>query len=171
MISLHQPGLAPAVNISIFGSVQSTLYRKECQMLQRPFDGGWVIRLETGESVIDTIIEFCEREGIAAGTLSGIGAVTSARLGYYNQDTGKYTEMDFEQELEVISLTGNISRKSDGSLFPHIHCVLSDTDMSVFGGHLFKGLVGPTLEIYMFTVPGEIRRTARTGHSLELLDL
>ena len=140
-------------------------------MLQRPFNGGWVIRLESGESVIEKIVEFCEKEGIAAGSLSGIGAVTSARLGYYNQATGKYTERDFQQELEVISLTGNISRKSDGSLFPHIHCVLSDTDMSVFGGHLFQGFVGPTLEIYLFTVPGEIRRAARPGHSLELLDL
>ena len=140
-------------------------------MLQRPFDGGWVIRLETGESVLDKIVELCEKEGIAAGSLSGIGAVTSARLGYYNQETGKYTEKDFDQELEVISLTGNISRKSDGSLFPHIHCILSDKDMSVFGGHLFQGFVGLTLEIYLFTVSGEIHRAARPGHSLELLDL
>ena len=49
-------------------------------MLQRSFDGGWVIRLETGESVIEKIVEFCEKEGIAAGSLSGIGAVTSASI-------------------------------------------------------------------------------------------
>jgi predicted DNA-binding protein with PD1-like motif len=140
-------------------------------MLQRPFDGGWVIRLETGESVLDAITAFCEDQQIAAGTFTGIGAIMQARLGYYDQGRGSYVDHNFDQELEVVSLTGNISRKSDGTLFPHTHCVLSNKEMKVIGGHLFEAVVGPTLEIYLWTVPGEIHRATPPGQSLELLDL
>ncbi len=140
-------------------------------MLQRPFYGGWVFRLETGESIPEAIVAFCEQHSIAAGTFSGIGAIQWARLGYYNQEAGDYVDQKFDRELEVVSLTGNISRKSDGTLFAHTHCVLSGADMQVVGGHLFEAVVGPTLEVYLWTIPGEIRRTTAPDRSLELIDL
>lgn len=140
-------------------------------MLQRSFNGCWVIRLEKGDSVIESVAGFCEERGIGAGTFSGIGAVTRARLGYFDQVEDSYVESEFEEELEIVSLTGNISRKSDGTLFPHTHCVLSDREMKVVGGHLFEAVVGPTVEIYLWTVPGELRRAIPPGESLELLDL
>jgi predicted DNA-binding protein with PD1-like motif len=140
-------------------------------MRHRPIEGGWILRLEPAEPIIQSLAEFCERQRTTAGSFTGIGAVRWARLGYYDQDAGEYLERRLEGGLEVVSLTGNVSLRSDGSFFPHTHVVLSDREMRAFAGHLFEAEVGPTLEIYLWAVEGEVRRTAVPGTALEVVDL
>jgi predicted DNA-binding protein with PD1-like motif len=140
-------------------------------MHHSPFEGGWILRLETGEPIQETLAGFCGEMGIGAGSFNAIGAVRWARLGYYDQDEGTYLERHLEGGWEVVSLSGNISRKSDGSLFPHTHCILSDREMKVVAGHLFEAEVGPTLECYLRTVAGELHRIPEPDSPLELLDL
>lgn len=140
-------------------------------MLQYRFDGGWVLRIENGESVLDALTAFCEREGIFAGVFSGIGAVEGSRLGYYDHDTGDYSDRIFEDGMEVASFTGNISRKSDGTLFPHTHCVLSGRNMEAFGGHFFEGRAKPTMEIVLWIIQGELKRIPMPGKTAQVLDL
>ncbi len=140
-------------------------------MLQMRFDGGHVIRIEQGEEVVGALAAFCEREGIEAGTFHGIGAVTGARLGYYDHDTGEYTDRTFEGGMEVVALSGNISRKADGSLFPHAHIIVSGRQMETFGGHCFEAYAEPTLEIILWTIPGALHRIQVPGKAAQLLDL
>ena len=106
-------------------------------MLQMPFDGGYVLRIEEEEEVIGALAAFCEGEGVEAGAFTGIGAVEGARLGYYDHDSGEYTDRRFEEGMEVVAFSGNISRKADGSLFPHAHMIVSSPSMETFGGHCF----------------------------------
>jgi hypothetical protein len=140
-------------------------------MHQRPFEGGWVLRLETGEPVMERIAAFCDEQGIEAGSFSGIGALKWAKLGYYDQRKGSYAERRFDGGFELLSLVGNLSRKSDGTLFPHGHAVLSGSDFKVIGGHLFEGEVGPTLELYIYRLHDPITRVPVEGSHLEVLDL
>lgn len=147
--------------------------RKGQRMPHQQIEGGWVVRLETGDHVQERLSAFCEAQGIASGTIRAIGALRWARLGYYDQqaDPPAYLERRFEGGYELLACSGNISRKSDGSLFCHLHCVLGDSEMNVIGGHLFEGEVGPTFECYIYPAGGEIRRFALPGSTLELLDL
>jgi predicted DNA-binding protein with PD1-like motif len=140
-------------------------------MHYRPFDGGWILRLETGEPIQESLAGFCRLMDIGGGSFTAIGAVRWARIGYYDQEKGAYREQRVEGGWEVVSLSGNISRKSDGSLFPHAHCILSDSAMKVVGGHLFEAEVGPTLECYLRTVDVELHRIPQPDSPLELLDL
>ena len=74
------------------------------------------------------------------GAISGIGALSEVRLGYFNAEAKKYEEKVFRENIEIVSLRGNISLK-DNEIFPHLHAVLSRRDFSVVGGHLFSGTV------------------------------
>ena len=70
--------------------------------------------------------------------MQAIGAVSQARVGYYNQAERKYYFLDLARPLEIIALTGNISLK-DGEPMVHAHVTLSDSDGRAFGGHLAEG--------------------------------
>ena len=91
--------------------------------------------LKKGTDIIEGLTSVLKQYQAAAGIISGIGAVTEARLAYYDQSAKKYDERSFQEHLEIVSLRGNISFK-DGNVFPHLHAVLSKSDYSVVGGHL-----------------------------------
>jgi predicted DNA-binding protein with PD1-like motif len=140
-------------------------------MQSRPIDGGWVLKLELGESVPESVTAFCTRQGVEAGHFHGIGALLRARLGYFDMERRTYDQRAFEGPFEVLSVSGNIGRKSDGSLFAHTHCVLGDREFRAIGGHLFEGEVGATMELVLLRQEGTLQRGPDPVTGLELLDL
>ena len=95
-------------------------------------------RLAKGEDLL-AVLENCAREhNITLGEVQAIGAVSQARIGYYNQSERKYYFLDLERPLEILSLTGNISLK-DGKPMVHVHIILGDNEGRAFGGHLAEG--------------------------------
>jgi predicted DNA-binding protein with PD1-like motif len=91
--------------------------------------------LEKGADILEGLFGVMKQHHIPAGIISGIGAVTEARLAFYNAETRTYEEKAFPEPLEIVSLKGNISIKDD-AVFPHIHAVLSRRDFTAVGGHL-----------------------------------
>ncbi|MCK9377505.1 MAG: DUF296 domain-containing protein [Syntrophobacterales bacterium] len=72
------------------------------------------------------------------GEVRALGAVTQARVGYYNQAERQYYFLELARPLEIVSLIGNISLK-DGKSMVHAHLTLADADGRAFGGHLAPG--------------------------------
>ncbi len=97
-------------------------------------------RLEKGQEIVSTLTSFLKANSIKSGIINGIGAVSGAKLGFYEQDTKKYISYEFNEPLEILSLKGNVSIK-DGEPFPHLHVVLSKKDFTAIGGHLFEANV------------------------------
>jgi predicted DNA-binding protein with PD1-like motif len=97
-------------------------------------------RLEKGVDIVSGLTAIMQQNNIAAGMVSGIGAVSEAQLGYFNAQTKTYEKRSFQENMEIVSLKGNISIKDNG-IFPHLHVVLSSRDFSAVGGHLFSGTV------------------------------
>lgn len=96
-------------------------------------------RFEAGKDLLAELTEFCKSLNIRLGVFSLIGAVRSAKLGYYEQNEKKYTGcVELNKKLEISSCTGNISIK-DGEIFVHAHITLADFDGKAFGGHLMPG--------------------------------
>lgn len=91
--------------------------------------------LTKGTDIIEGLTSAMRQYQVGAGIISGIGAVTEARLAYYDQSAKKYQGKSFDEHMEIVSLRGNISFK-DGNVFSHLHAVLSKSDYSVVGGHL-----------------------------------
>jgi uncharacterized protein len=96
--------------------------------------------IKKGDDLIPVLTAILKETRIYAGTITGIGAVTGAELGYFNAQTKSYEKIQVRENLEIVSLKGNISTK-DNEVFPHLHAVLSKKDFSVVGGHLFAGIV------------------------------
>ncbi len=95
-------------------------------------------RLSKGDDLLKAIEDKCKALGVHFGEVRAIGAVSRARIGYYDQDNRRYTYLDFDQPMEIVSLIGNISIK-DGEPFVHAHIALADNAGRAFGGHLAEG--------------------------------
>jgi len=96
--------------------------------------------LNKGTDIINGLAHVMKMHAITSGMVSGIGAVSEAQIGYFNAETKSYEKKSFQENMEIVSLKGNISFK-DNEVFPHLHVVLSRRDFSAFGGHLFAGTV------------------------------
>jgi predicted DNA-binding protein with PD1-like motif len=95
-------------------------------------------RIPPGEDLYDYLTDFCINRRIRFGSISVIGAVEKATIGYYDQKKKKYYKSVLKEEFEVLSCNGNVSIK-EGKPFLHLHIALSDTKLKALGGHLFPG--------------------------------
>jgi predicted DNA-binding protein with PD1-like motif len=116
-------------------------------------------RFECGDDLLESLASFCKKEKITLGTFNVIGAVKSAKLGYFNQDEKKYTGcVDLDKKLEIASCMGNISLK-DGEIMVHAHIVLADFEGKAYGGHLMPGAKIFAAEFHIQElVGGELKR-------------
>lgn len=128
-----------------------------------------IIKLEKGEDLLETLNSIVERENIEAGFFTGIGALSKVRMGIFTQ--GKYEEITIEDELEIVSLLGNISLK-DGKPFVHAHITVSKKGGEAFGGHLLsESIISVTCEIFLVRLKNPIKRELDKELKLYLLDL
>ena len=126
-------------------------------------------RLKGKADLLAELTELCKKENIKLGVFSVIGALTSAKLGYYKQDAKKYTECaSLNKKLEITSCTGNISLL-DSEIFVHAHITLADHDGTAYGGHLMPGSKIFAAEYYIKELTGttlERTRDSETGLNL-----
>lgn len=134
------------------------------------FGDRYIVRLASGESVIETLTGFLRSERIEFANLSAAGAVSWVRLGYWNAETRAYEDRDVAEQLEVVSFQGNSSLK-DGAPFLHLHGVFGRRDFTVLGGHIREARAHPTMEIWLRTEDVPVRRTTDQATGLDLLDL
>ena len=114
-------------------------------------------RLAHNADLIEEITDLCSTNHIQLGQVTALGAVSKARVGFYNQVTREYQFLELDKHLEITALVGNISLK-DGAPIVHAHITLSDDAGNAFGGHLASGttifaceciihaMSGPTLQ-------------------------
>ena len=95
-------------------------------------------RLAKGEDLLAALERLCQEHGITLGEVRALGAVSRARVGFYNQEERKYYFLDVDQPLEILSLTGNVSMR-DGKPMVHAHVTLADAAGRAVGGHLAEG--------------------------------
>lgn len=124
----------------------------------------YLIRLQTGEELIESLKTFCSEHNIT-GAVTGLGASSDIELAYYDPEIREYVPKAFNETLyEVTNFTGNVSAE-----FAHVHMTIADREYRAYGGHCMKAITGPTLEINL-TVTGEfIRIEEDPGSNLKLL--
>jgi|AntRauTorcE11897_2_1112592.scaffolds.fasta_scaffold00179_26 predicted DNA-binding protein with PD1-like motif len=116
------------------------------------FDGfNYVVRLEKGELMMQSLQKLVQDEQIAGAWISGLGAALWAELGYYELDTQEYTWKRLDETLEITGLHGNVAWLDDEPKL-HIHGSFSDRDMRGFGGHIKELAVGGTCEVFLHTL-------------------
>lgn len=129
----------------------------------------YILRLEKGEELVQKLAEFCSERVIKAAFFSGLGAFSEVVLSAYNPASKAYTDREFSEDLEIASLTGDIST-FEGKIVVHAHGTFGDSKMSAYAGHVKKVIISATCEIYLQTVPGEITRKHSQEIGINLMD-
>ena len=131
----------------------------------------FVLRIEQGDDILKTLKDFAERQRIRAAFFEGIGSLYKAKLGHYDfQDTRTYKYETFEEDLEILTLSGNVSRMGPDAI-PHAHVTLGRRDFSVIGGHLEEGSLANMVEINFGRLPGSMEKAKDSNVGLNLLQL
>jgi uncharacterized protein len=123
----------------------------------------------TDEEAAGGILDFAVEESVTGATLTGIGAFRWVRLGYFDLDTKDYEPIEIDEQVEVLTLAGNLALTEDGTHKLHAHTVVGKADGSAHGGHLLEAVVRPTLEIVAIETPAHLRRYHDPATGLPLL--
>ena len=111
-------------------------------MLLKQFENGRIFaaKLDYQADLLEELNKICADENIKAGSINLIGAISSLKLGFYDQNTKEYiiTTYAYDEPMEIVSCSGNISVK-DGKPFCHVHIVAADKKGRCIGGHLVQG--------------------------------
>ncbi len=130
----------------------------------------YVLRLESGDDILQTIRQFATTKRISAGLLEGIGSLSKVKLGHYDFKTKQYRYETFEDDLEILNLSGNIASMNREPL-PHVHVTLGRRDFSVIGGHLDEGSSANMVEIGLWKLPGKLVKAKDVEIGLNVLQL
>ncbi len=118
----------------------------------------YYLRLDPGDEIISCVKRFCALKEIYAGVISGLGAVKSVNLGFFEPASKKYQQKTFEGAFEMTSLTGNISTLNE-EVYLHAHATFAGADYQVFGGHLAAATVSATVELCIRKDDDQLKRT------------
>lgn len=118
----------------------------------------YVLTLDAGEEVVSNIIRFANEEDCGSCAVSGIGAFSYTKLGYFNPATSDFRENVVDEQCELLSFIGNIVDDEDGNPKLHAHVVLGRSDATTRGGHLVEATVRPTLELVIVEHPTHLQR-------------
>lgn len=124
---------------------------------------------DPNEPAMKGLEQAAKRFDLAGSSFSGIGAFSSLTLGYFERERRTYKEINVEEQVEILSLTGNIAAYGN-ELKVHGHIVAGRSDASVVGGHLLAGTVWPTLEVIVTEPEEKLVRTFDDYVNLPLLD-
>ena len=111
-------------------------------------EDGFHLLIEKDELLMATLKAFVEERKIPSATLTGLGALKGARLGFYHLEEKKYDERVFSGDHELISLVGNASWHGNEAII-HCHVTLGDEQFRVWGGHLFEAEVAVVGEVFL----------------------
>lgn len=128
----------------------------------------FVVVLDAGEEAVGCLLSFARQHDLRAGEITGLGAFQDVTLGFFDIETKDYERIHLDEQVEVVSLIGNVATK-DGEPALHPHVVVSKRDGRAFGGHLLAGHVRPTLEVMVTEVPLHLRRQTDKETGLPLL--
>ncbi len=122
------------------------------------------------DDVLAAFQRFCERQTVHGAFFYGIGGYRRATLGYYDMEKKQYDPIPVEEQVEVVSIVGNVTN-FEGKPRIHAHCVVSYRDGHTIGGHLLSAIVRPTLEVMLEETSIPLQRTARPEIGIALIDL
>jgi uncharacterized protein len=123
---------------------------------------------DTGDEAMAGLVEFAKSQSLGASQFTAIGAFRDVVLGYFDWNTKHYKQNPCCEQVEVLSLIGDVALK-DGEPKVHAHVVVGLSDGSTRGGHLVEAHVRPTLEVILTESPAHLRKEIDKESGLALI--
>lgn len=118
----------------------------------KKFGDTYYLSVNNHSELVAAMTDFVNATNITAGQISGIGAVNTAVLRFFNPQTKKYIDKTFDEQMEISNLSGNISTK-DGEKIIHLHITLGDQNYRGFAGHLLSARISGAGEFVINIIP------------------
>lgn len=125
----------------------------------------YAVTLEIGEEVVSSLTALAAELKLSGSEMTAVGGFQRTKLAYFDYDAKTFRHNDIDEQVELLSLVGNIALGDDGAPKLHAHVVLGRFDASTRGGHLVEAIVRPTFEVIIEESPDHLRRRhdAKTG--------
>ena len=131
----------------------------------------YALVLARGDEVMTALSDFARAEQVTAASFTAIGAVRGAEVGWFDFEKQQYKAMRHDEQLEVLSLLGDIGVNVEGQATVHAHATLGRESGRTFGGHLIAATVSPTLEVFVTTYLQPLRKQRDPKDDVELFQL
>lgn len=116
-----------------------------------------------GDEAAAELKRFANETGVDGAQLSGVGAGSRAVVGWFDFEAKEYRRIPIEEQIEVVSLLGDIATTEDGKPQVHAHMVVAKSNGAAFGGHLLELTVKPTLEVIVTETATHLRKRSLPG--------
>ncbi|MEO8960983.1 MAG: PPC domain-containing DNA-binding protein [Ginsengibacter sp.] len=126
--------------------------------------------MDSCDEVTEQLMIFAKKEKVNASQFMAIGAFSETVTGFFDFSIKDYQKTTFQEQLEVLSLTGDVSMYKDDYKI-HAHVVLGRKDGTARGGHLMEGIAHPTLEIILNESPEYLKREMDKDSGIPLIKI
>jgi predicted DNA-binding protein with PD1-like motif len=130
----------------------------------------FAVVFSTGDEAVAGLKQFAAENGVGGAQVTALGAFRNVTVGFFDWNEKSYRRIRYNEQMEVLALTGNIGVKGDASAL-HAHVVLGRSDGTAHGGHLLEAIVRPTLEVIVTETPTHLRRRFHPETGLHLIDV
>jgi predicted DNA-binding protein with PD1-like motif len=140
------------------------------QKLEEAPRNTYAVVFDKGDEFIEGLTTLAKQNNFSASHFTAIGAFREVLLGYFDRDKKEYLKIPIREQVEVLSLVGDIALKDDSPKI-HAHVVVGKSDGTAHGGHILAATVWPTLELILTESPSHLRRRSDEETGLALIDL
>ena len=126
----------------------------------------WAIIFFMGDEVMSGLTQWMHAENVQGAQLQGIGALSSARFGWFDPQQKAYKNIDIIEQCECTGIIGDVGVAENGPAL-HVHGAVAISNGSVHGGHLLKAVCSPTMEVFAIEC-GPLTKTKDPLTTLEL---
>jgi predicted DNA-binding protein with PD1-like motif len=128
------------------------------------------IVFDSGDEVMAGLKQAALEYQLAASHFTAIGAFQEVTVGFFDVAAKTYKKTIIAEQLEVLSLIGDITLQ-DVEPLVHAHIVVGRADSTTRGGHLIRGIVRPTLEVVLTESPSHLHRKFNSEFGMALIDV
>ena len=129
----------------------------------------YAVIFATGDEVTEGLLKFARENKIKTSHFTAIGAFLDVTLGYFDWRKKDYSRISIQEQVEVLSLVGNIVF-DNGNPRLHAHVVVGKSDGTAHGGHLLQAHVRPILEAIIVESPVHLHRKLDKETGLALIN-
>jgi uncharacterized protein len=126
---------------------------------------------DKGDEVIADLTAFAKAQRLGAAHFTAIEAFSEVTLGYFERVRRDYKRMEVAEQVEVLSLIGDVALDPEDGPRVHAHVVVGLSDGQTRGGHLLAARVWPTLEVILVESPAFLRKRHDPDTGLALIDI
>jgi predicted DNA-binding protein with PD1-like motif len=148
-------GLAPGMKVKL---VKDT-----------PDEKVYTVVFYKGDEVLSGLTDFAITKSVGDAHFTGIGAVSSATLGWLDVPKKIYHRISVPDQVEVLSLIGDVAI-FNGNPVVHMHAVLGHHDGTTTGGHVFELVANPTVEVFVTVNTVPLKKRPDDASGIKLID-